>query len=182
MLRNSTRNIPAAVRRRVPSVSSQTGTRGIKGTMASAYNTPAVTPLPPTVLFQPLSFSPNQPFLPSHVPTSNVSRPQTDPHHKPNDPSKRGGQQQNRSAFFFFNFGGWDPKCRPTGSKKKKKPRHDSGVCVVRSSGGLAPNPLLLALQTLPVAVRPPPRPGFYELIYRLLERTSVGQEASTEF
>lgn len=41
---------------------------------------------------------------------------------------------------------------------------------------------LLLACQTLPVAAWPPLTPGFYELIYRLLEQSSAGQEASTEF
>lgn len=67
-------------------------------------------------------------------------------------------------------------------NQRRKKSPSDSGVRVVRSSGGVAPNPLLLALQTLPVAVWPPLTPGFYELIYRLLEQSSAGREASTEF
>lgn len=66
--------------------------------------------------------------------------------------------------------------------QQKKKSPSDSGVRVVRSSGGVAPNPLLLARQALPVAIWPPLTPGFYELIYRLLEQSSAGPEASTEF
>lgn len=183
MLRNSTRNIPAAVRRRVPSVSSQTGTRGIRAKMASAYNTPAVTPLPPTVLFQSLSFSPNQLFLPSHVPTSNVSRPQTETR-TTNPTILRKEADRNRTVQlqteFFLILEGGTPNVVQQAAKKKSS--SDSGVRVVRSSGGVAPNPLLLARQTLPVAVWPVLTPGFYELIYQLLEQSSTGQEASTKF